>query len=419
MKRLCLPVLLVACGQHIAEPWDRDRTGGVRTVRVTTRGDRGTRARPLPFSDEGVDLTLSVAVFDASDQPLTTFDGTLTLSASPGSLVAVSSPGAIGNVVRLRAGRVDDVAVRIARAYGETRLWAEDTGYAPVDPRRSPLPACADGRDNDGDGFADFPGDVGCEAPNDDEERGGSFAVGTSEAIFFATPLLADVQGRGAQSPLVDQRVTVLGRTELTPAPAGESAHSLQQHCAQYSESRPKKSYARHRRAGGETVSMTGGVGCLIPLGLGPRKREGQGRAQGAVRGVADLRGRELGALGRSQQRRDARHHAVGVRGGRVFVVAARLHHGEARKRISPQGPRVAGAFDAPGLRAIEGAQRHRVFDAHAQQQLPRRGDKRPGHRPLGLSGSVRGGSCHRGPSRRPLSVRRGRATRRLFRGGV
>ena len=155
MKRLCLPVLLVACGQHIAEPWDRDRTGGVRTVRVTTRGDRGTRARPLPFSDEGVDLTLSVAVFDASDQPLTTFDGTLTLSASPGSLVAVSSPGAIGNVVRLRAGRVDDVAVRIARAYGETRLWAEDTGYAPVDPRRSPLPACADGRDNDGDGFTD------------------------------------------------------------------------------------------------------------------------------------------------------------------------------------------------------------------------------------------------------------------------
>ncbi|MFO0601805.1 MAG: hypothetical protein U0324_01465 [Polyangiales bacterium] len=227
MKRLCLLTLLAACGQHIADPWERDRVGGVRTIRVTARGDRGARERPLPFSDTGADFTLSVAVFDAADQPLTSFDGTLTLSASPGSLVSIAAPNAVGNVIRLRAGRADDVAVRVARAYGETRLWAEDTGYAPVDPRRDPAPACSDGRDNDGDGYFDYPGDVGCEAPNDDEERGGSFAAGTSEAIFFATPLLADVQGRGAQSPLVDQRVTVRGRTELTPAPEGDSAHRL------------------------------------------------------------------------------------------------------------------------------------------------------------------------------------------------
>jgi hypothetical protein len=227
MRRLLLLTALTACGQPIAEPWERDRTGGVRTIRVTTRGDRGTREQPLPFTNTGADLTVSVAVFDANDLPLTSFEGTLTLSVSPGSLVAITAPGAVGNVVRLRNGRIDDVSVRIARAYGESRLWAEDTGYLPVDPRRSPAPACSDGRDNDGDGFADFPGDVGCEAPNDDEERGGSFAVGTSEALFFATPLLADVQGRAANSPLVDQRVTVIGRTELSPAPEGANAHRL------------------------------------------------------------------------------------------------------------------------------------------------------------------------------------------------
>jgi hypothetical protein len=228
MKRALLAVLVaMSCGERIEENAEHDRTGGVVSVRVTVTGERGARERPLPFSAEGAPLTLAVEVLGAEGQRLTDFNGYMALSVTPGTLASIEGGNAVGNLVRLTAGRVEGVAVRIARSYGEARLWAEDAGYVPVDPRRVPAPECADGVDNDDDGRADYPGDTGCEALNDDSERAGSFAAGASEPMYFATPLIADVQGRTALSPLVDQRVTIAG-TATPEAPAMASrAHRL------------------------------------------------------------------------------------------------------------------------------------------------------------------------------------------------
>ncbi|MEI2709436.1 MAG: hypothetical protein V9E96_10540 [Chitinophagaceae bacterium] len=100
-------------------------------------------------------------------------------------------------------------------------------GTCPVDPQRLPRPACSNGLDDDGDGRVDFPADTGCEAVNDDAERGGSFAVGVSEPLYFSTPLVADVQGRTAQSPLLDQRITLVGRADVTAPAEGDRVHRL------------------------------------------------------------------------------------------------------------------------------------------------------------------------------------------------
>jgi len=46
---------------------------------------------------------------------------------------------------------------------------------------------------------------------------------------------------------------------------SGRWSRSLQQHSAQYSESRPNTAYATHRSGGGATVVTTRGMGCLVP----------------------------------------------------------------------------------------------------------------------------------------------------------
>lgn len=229
MKRAMVATLLclTQCGHKIGDHTAADREGGVAYVLVTAEGARGTPASPLPFSDEGASVTVRVEVFDQNHVALTSFNGWLGISATPGALTVTQGEGVVGNQVRLTAGRVEGVRVSVARAYGETRLWAEDSGYAPADPHRSPAPACANGLDDDGDGRVDFPADTGCEAVNDDTERAGSFAVGVSEPMYFSTPLVADVQGRGAQSPLLDQRITVVGRSEITAPAETDRVHRL------------------------------------------------------------------------------------------------------------------------------------------------------------------------------------------------
>ncbi len=225
--RALVALALAGCGHRIADPSAADRAGGVAFVRVTAEGDRGARERPLPFTDTGAPFTVRLEVFDGDHQPLTSFDGWLSLSITPGVLTVASGANVVGNLVRLTHGRVEGLRIDVARSYGEARLWAEDAGYVPVDPRRSPPPACADGLDDDGDGRVDYPADTGCEAVNDDDERAGSFAAGVSEPMYFSTPLVADVQGRSAQSPLLDERVTLEGRAEITAPPEGDRVHRL------------------------------------------------------------------------------------------------------------------------------------------------------------------------------------------------
>jgi hypothetical protein len=229
-RKFSLPLFslaLTACGGPITDTATLDREGSVAFVTLTTEGERGTPAMPLPFSDMGAPLTLRAEVFDRYHHALPTFNGYLALSVTPGVIASITGATSIGNYVKLTNGRIEGVQIRVSRSYGEARVWAEDAGYVPVDPRRNPAPACADGIDNDNDGRTDFPSDTGCEAPNDDTERGGSFAVGVSEALYFSTPLIADVQGRTSQSPLVDQRITVLGSSDVTAPAEGSRLHRL------------------------------------------------------------------------------------------------------------------------------------------------------------------------------------------------
>ena len=215
------------CGEVIPDPTQGDRAGGVAWVRVTADGDRGGRDAPLPFSTGGVPFTVRVEVFSRTNAPVSNFNGWVALSVSPG-LISVRGADTLGNYVRLTNGVADNVEVTVSRGYGEARIWAEESGYVPVSPTRSPdAPACADGLDNDGDGFVDYPADLGCAAANDDTERAGSYAVGASEPIYFDTPQIADVQGRGALSPLVDERVTVRGRLNSAAPDATDPRHRI------------------------------------------------------------------------------------------------------------------------------------------------------------------------------------------------
>lgn len=226
-RRLSLALLLLGCGANIEDQNLRDRAGGVARVQVDAAGDRGSADAPLPYATTGVDFTVRVEVFGRDNRRITNFNGYLALSMEPGLILSVDAPGALGTYVKLQNGLAENVRVRVARGYGPSRIWAEEAGYIPADPQRAPAPACANGRDDDGDGFVDFPADTGCAAANDDSEQGGSYAAGTSEPIYFDTPNLADVQGQSAVSPLLDERVTIRGWANPAPPPANSRRHRL------------------------------------------------------------------------------------------------------------------------------------------------------------------------------------------------
>lgn len=220
---------LAGCGSAIDDLDQNDRAGGVASVRITTTGNRGTAAAPLPFSDDGVTLATQVEVRARDNRRVTSFNGWVALSMAPGVFRSVTGPAGsvLGNMVKLTNGVAEGLQVTVARGYGESRIWAEEQGYAPVDPRRTPAPACANGRDDDGDGFVDFPADLGCAAANDDTERAGSYAVGTSEPMFFSLPNIVDVQGRSAITPLLGERVTIRGRITPDAPPMGDRRHRI------------------------------------------------------------------------------------------------------------------------------------------------------------------------------------------------
>lgn len=205
------------CGDAVTDPWDRDRAGNVTSIFVTAEGDRGTPAMPLTFSNTGVPYTLRLEARGADGRALQTFNGYVGLSVTPGLLLSIEGDGVLGNYVRLTNGAAGNVRVTVARAYGQVRIWAEDSGYVPADLRGMTPPSCANGRDDDRDGRIDYPADLGCSAANDDSERAGSYVAGTSEPMYFSTPLLSDVQGRSAISPLSGERISVTrGRLVVT-----------------------------------------------------------------------------------------------------------------------------------------------------------------------------------------------------------
>lgn len=169
----------------------------------------GANDPPLPLPQgTPVDVVLDIEARHEDGSLDKSFTGFVRVSSNPGSVVQVTGQGAAGRNAFVKDGVAHDQHVIIDNPRGPTRLWIEDIGYTPADPFKPP--ACADGKDNDGDGNIDYPQDPGCAFANDDSETPGQFAAGVSKPIYFALPRLSDVQGHGAATPYPEEGVEVM-----------------------------------------------------------------------------------------------------------------------------------------------------------------------------------------------------------------
>ncbi len=227
VRLLALSSVLSCVGGPIPDLTAVHHSGGVSSILVTVSGNIGSVASPLPYAATGVPFAVRVEADGADGSVLTSFNGYFALSVTPGVVDGLTGPTVLGNYVRLTNGVADGINVVVSQAFGEVRVLASDSGYVPVDPRRSPPPQCANGIDDNHNGLTDYPADPGCAAANDDTEDGGSYVVGSSQPIFFDSPLISDVTGHAATSPLVGDRVSMVGRSDVAAPTTASPMHRL------------------------------------------------------------------------------------------------------------------------------------------------------------------------------------------------
>jgi len=121
-------------------------------------------------------------------------------------------PDVSGTNIHLVNGEAKGIKIRAVGAFGDTRIVAQDVGFVPAPTTK--VAACADGRDNDGNGYADWPNDPSCLFLNDDAEKSFEAGFGTSAPIFFANPTIRDVQA-GQASPFLAKQVNIDGPRRL------------------------------------------------------------------------------------------------------------------------------------------------------------------------------------------------------------
>ena len=156
----------------------------------------GTRLKRLPLKvNQPQPFKVKVTAINEQGGIDTNFTGYVRMSSKPGAIDRIDSPVADGRNLQLTAGVSPEVTIMVSNAYGNTFIIADDLGYSPADPIGNPRPACADGRDNDGDGKVDFPTDEGCAFANDNTETGGTFSQGSTPPIYYALPRVADLRG--------------------------------------------------------------------------------------------------------------------------------------------------------------------------------------------------------------------------------
>ncbi len=217
MKTRLAPFAAFALGAGLAIAGCGDTSGHLGTtsfLKVSiTGGDPGARDRLLPLTfDKSAPITIKVEAFKADGQIDTAYNGFIRITVKPGTVVNLTGPGTNGRNVPLHAGVVDGIGVSVAGSFGPTRIWAEDIGYTPVDPKRAQPPACANGIDDNGNGNVDFPAEAGCAFANDDTEDAGSYASGAGPVLHFTSPRIADVRGvaqGGAATAFPHQQVSI------------------------------------------------------------------------------------------------------------------------------------------------------------------------------------------------------------------
>ncbi len=217
MKTRLAPLLASAFGAALAIAGCGDTYGHLGTTSylqvAITGGDPGARDRLLPLTfDQSAPITIKVTATRGDGQIDTSYNGYVRISVKPGTVVNLAGPGTDGRNVLLHGGVVDGIGVSVAGSFGPTHIWAEDIGYTPADPKRTPPPLCSNGADDNNNGVVDFPADPGCAFANDDTEDLGTYASGASSTLYFTSPRIADVRGvaqGGAATSFPHQQVTV------------------------------------------------------------------------------------------------------------------------------------------------------------------------------------------------------------------
>ncbi len=193
--------------------------GGSAEISVTLVASDPPSSRdariPISFDEaKAATFTLDLEMRDGDGSVRAAFTGPkawVRLTVEPaGQIIQVigpkgpNDPDVAGPNVRLTDGVLKGIQVKVVGAYGETRIVAHDVGFVPAAP--GTLAACANGRDDDENGYADYPNDPNCLFLNDDSEEPVQPSFGSSPLIFYDNPTVHDVQ-LGTTSPFLARQV--------------------------------------------------------------------------------------------------------------------------------------------------------------------------------------------------------------------
>ena len=190
--------------------------------------ETGTEEAPLPFVSGGDCLTdtscpegercvtahgdsmcsrlyrFDVTAYGRDGEPFP-YTGPVSVRVTPGTIADGQT------AYTMTDGRIDDLEIYIARAFGHTHVWVEADGYV-ARPAGLDYGQCSDGIDNDANGQVDL-ADHGCLDASDDMEAPVSYVSGVSPGMWFADPTLRDLQLADpvtiSTSPLVGEQVMV------------------------------------------------------------------------------------------------------------------------------------------------------------------------------------------------------------------
>lgn len=191
MRRTILASLICGCAIAVSCNGSFPFKGAGKHIAVTrVGGDPGSPTMRIPITfTTGPTFTVNLEMQNADGSVDDTFNGWVRLSSVPGTVLPLQRS------VKMSSGVAMNVPVTLAAAFGDTRIWAEDQGYAPFVPGATMAPQCSNAVDDNDNGTIDFPADPGCFAPDDDDEGAGTLATGASEVLYFQRPRVADVRG--------------------------------------------------------------------------------------------------------------------------------------------------------------------------------------------------------------------------------
>ncbi|MFI5302275.1 MAG: hypothetical protein ACHREM_29640 [Polyangiales bacterium] len=217
-----------ACGStstFVARPFD---------ILVSLNSATPTNARDarIPLSWDSNHPQTIVVDLKVRDDSLADFPGFtgdqawVLLKTNVGTLFNIVGPAGAGdpNVsglsVKLTNGVLKGVTLQLVGAYGDVTVSASAIGYVP-NFSTTTTPQCNDKIDNDGNGYADFLNsdpakkDPNCYSQYDDLEGPFDAFFGSSSAVYFQFPTIADVRS-STPTPFAGSLVQIPGTPQHT-----------------------------------------------------------------------------------------------------------------------------------------------------------------------------------------------------------